>query len=484
MTIEEILEKKEYRIEASKYSFKFFLMCYFADNLNYPFADFHEDLFDDLEDDEILQILVVMFRESAKTFIVGIAYVLWRIVFRKSDYMVFCSDTSTSAASIMDNVKDHLQTNKILIHDFGQMYFEKRRANQKSVKKTEKRFIANGVCLWARGVEQKVRGVLHNGKRPDFALFDDVENVTNVNSVEVRAKTLKWINSEVLPALNKVNRKIIKLSNFLHEDCAAANIKKNKTWKTHWMPLYSGDILAWPDRWTFTKKEAVEWNHNHERDQWKISVEEEKERIGTNIFNMEYMLTPMKLGDVIIPEQWIKYYNNDFDWLNSNLFRIIITVDPAVKTGEANDFTAIAVVAQDLRSGLMYLIDIINRKLSFSEIKENISMLDRTYLPEVVLVEDVAAQNWLIQDLQNDNIPVQGVQRRADKRSRLISVSGHIENGRFLFRSNQRDAVSQLVGFTGTDKSYKDDMIDTIVDVIDFFTKKNIITMRKNKTGL
>jgi len=75
----------------------------------------------------------------------------------------------------------------------------------------------------------------------------------------------------------------------------------------------------------------------------KRSVEMLKRKLkkmGTASFNQEYRHIPMVSGERLVKEAWIKYWES----IPKKFDRVIMSIDPAVKDGEANDFTGVCVV--------------------------------------------------------------------------------------------------------------------------------------------
>lgn len=483
MDISQALKDKEMRKMLCEKSFKLFLLYYFSDNLGYKFADFHDDLIADLEDDNIQNLLVVMFREAAKTFICAVAFLCWYTVYKKGTYVVVISDEEGAAKKVMAKMVYQLQNNEDLINDFGQLYFERKERYKVSKKKQDGYFeTANGITFLARGAGQKVRGALGNDiRRPDLILTDDLESLAKANSLDQRNKLENWFHSEPEAGANQTSGRNIVLANMLHKDSFCVRLRNSGIWKTHWIPLEKEGELAWPARWTHTQAQADEFNKDKPKEQWKVSIERTKKKYGSHVFNREFMLNPLDDGQVVIDDEWVRYYEGEKEWKNRDRYKIIMAVDPAVKTGDHNDFTAIALMAKEKITNNMYVIDYVNRKLNYNQIKDQIMLMDKSWHPKTILIEDVAAQNWLIQDLRDARLPVKEVPRKTDKRARLMAVSAHFENGLVYFRKNQTEMVNQITTFTGTDKDANDDMVDVITDCVTHFTQKPSLKGYKNK---
>lgn len=461
----EILSKREYRIAAAEKSVLALLFIYLSSFIKAPFAPFHWDLDGDLIDENALRLLCLMFRESAKSVINCLALPLHSVAFNRHKFIIFGSDEEGAAAANMTEVKNQLCENELFIHDFGQLYIEPRSSYKMNKKKTETQFFTvNDIRFLARGVGQKVRGLRHGNRRPDLFIGDDFENINNVDSKKQRDKRMFWILSEVLSALDQARGKVVINGNILHSDAVMVRLSKLPNWKVHKVPLIINEQLAWPARWVWTRKEAEERNRYLPPDQWVISVEQVREDKGSLIFAQEYLMIPISNDQQIILDAWIQWYEERLPLDNTKRFKIIMAVDPAISESEKADYSAATVWAYDTLLECAYCVDYINAKLLYPQLKAELERIDRYWKPEKVLVEDVAAQNWLIQDLRNNHsIPAMGVKRRGDKRSRLVAVSHLFEKKKIFFRKNQTLIVNQLLNLGNSDH---DDLADTVSDAL------------------
>lgn len=482
--IQTILSSKKLRIEAGRQSLLNFAMIYLAEYVKFPYANFHRYLEEDLYDDEEKRILAMMFRESAKTVLCGLVYPLWCICYKKRHFIIYGSDEENAAASNMANLIYQLQANTLIANDFGTLYFEPRGIYKTTKKKTVKDFVTtNNIRVYARAVGQKVRGKLHNSHRPDLFLGDDLESIRNTNTKESRDKIDKWIHSEVLPALDQAYGKAVIMANLLNEDAVAQRLaNKPEVWKVHRVPVQKDGKFAWPARWVQTKEEAKKVNAKRNRDQWVVSVEEVKEDKGSLIFNQEYMLKPIRDEDQIIFPNHCHLYDTKFKWTDEKRFKVVMAVDPAISEKQKADYTAIAVFLLDKITNQAYCLDFVNKRMSFQQIKDQINKLWKYWQPQAVLVEDVAAQNWLIQDLRNEyQMRVIGVKRRADKRSRLVSVSYLFEQGKVHFKANQEIIIDQLVNFGSM---AHDDLVDAVIDCLQYLYRRGKTKLKKSANGI
>ena len=114
---------------------------------------------------------------------------------------------------------------------------------------------------------------------------------------------------------------------------------------------------------------------------------------------------------------------------------------------------------------------IINQKITFPETVEMCKLLDRTYSSKdgerpVFVIEDVAYQRALPQQLQNEGIWEVKATRpgNQDKRTRLVLTANMIKNGRIKFpRTGCEQLIQQIVHF-GVEKH--DDLADAFSNLI------------------
>jgi hypothetical protein len=105
----------------------------------------------------------------------------------------------------------------------------------------------------SRGAEQRIRGSLWKGKRPNLIVCDDMEDDEQVESVDRRRKFRRWFFRAAKQALSK-SGKIRVHGTILHEDSLLNRLRKMKTWEHLFYKAHNSfdDFggLLWPDRWS------------------------------------------------------------------------------------------------------------------------------------------------------------------------------------------------------------------------------------------
>lgn len=468
--LKEIMASKELRIKASRYSPILFLMIYLPHWCRNPFAEFHKDFEADLYDPDVKNLMLATFRESAKTSF-AIADALSRICHKKNNFMIIASNEIKAAKNILSIIINELQTNSLILNDFGQLYFEDDSNKKLSKRKTQDDLItANDIRIMARGMGQKVRGSIHKGYRPDYALMDDMESILSVREEDQRNKTQNWIEMEVIPAMDRTNYKCILLANVIHTDGLAFRFKAKSSWKTHWVKLFDDQgRFAWSARWRHTIQEAKEWNKSHKRQ--VSSVEEVKELIGHHAFNQEYMLKPHRQSDALIFEEWIQIERYDVpSLLRGSRYELAWSVDAAVSEKTSADYWACIVMLKDLDTNKKYVIHHFRTKGSMDEMCSKIHDVQNMFkdwgLPPLIM-ENVAQMGYLIQTLEKHwGVRVKRIPRINSKFGRLYDATPALSRGEVYFLPEQQIIIDELLNFDPTGKSGFDDLTDCFADCI------------------
>lgn len=312
---------RDERVYACARSFKLFAIYYFTKYFSYKSAPFHDQLFQDFEDlvyGRIKEGAWVIYREGAKTSIAKMG-VVWLIA-RKLQidtlrdagedvshwgerlYVNVDSYDKTNAESILFDVVTELQTNQLLIQDFGQLYNQPRSQDQKSLKRISDFITTNTIRVEAHTALTSTRGRLFGNKRPDFILRDDIENEITSRSPAVTEKIISVLDgAKGGLAGHGVS---LTLGNFIIEEGVIGYVMKairGSGGVVRFIPVvdHGGDI-AWPDKHVATDEEAVEANRAiTDPTRRKISLESKKRELnagGRRVYEVEMLLDPVAAG--------------------------------------------------------------------------------------------------------------------------------------------------------------------------------------------
>ena len=143
-------------------------------------------MYRDLQNWDIKYEEIIAFRESAKSTLIMLGLPIWAIISNKSKFPLLVSDTGSQAKQHIYNLKSELENNQLLINDWGP-FQDKEEWTSTSIVLPQ-----YDARIIARSTGQKVRGLRHKQYRPDLGLFDDLENIQSVRTIEQRDKNERW----------------------------------------------------------------------------------------------------------------------------------------------------------------------------------------------------------------------------------------------------------------------------------------------------
>lgn len=188
-------------------------------------------------------------RDHAKSTAFTFVFILAESCFRISDYTILIGSTEELAAEQLSNVREELLENDDLREEFGIVELEKDSTTDIIVVCDD----GHRFRVLARGSEQKIRGRMWKGKRPNLMVCDDIEDDEQVENKERRAKFRRWFFRAARQALSRGGRLRVH-GTILHEDSLLARLQKNKTWKSLFFKAHRAfddfsDIL-WIEGWS------------------------------------------------------------------------------------------------------------------------------------------------------------------------------------------------------------------------------------------
>jgi len=158
--------------------------------------------------------------------------------------------------------------------------------------------------------------------------------------------------------------------------------------------------------------------------------------MGEKSFYKEMQNDPRSTDDYIFQE--IKYWDKlpDFEDME-----IVMYIDPAIKAGKRNDYSAITILARHRKTKQMYVIDGSIYKLLPDDLFQVVVEKLKNYPVEKVGFETVQAQSYIKQKLEEElwknkiYVPVEGINSKGQKHERIISLEPDVKNGHILFNS-------------------------------------------------
>jgi predicted phage terminase large subunit-like protein len=199
-----------------------------------------------------------------------------------------------------------------------------------------------------------------------------------------------------------------------------------------------------------------------------------KTRMGRFVLAAMYQQEPIALGGNLIPTGAFHRFDvrTPMKWA-----RAVITVDTALKTKQANDFSAIALwVLFDRKA---YFLDLMHGKWETPDLIANTEAFWRKWThadcgvprPKMI-IEEKAAGTPLLQSLRKLGIPATGIERDVDKVRRVQGILQFIESGMVVIPKDGsvpwiEKTLSECDEFRADGTQSHDDIVDTMVDGIE-----------------
>lgn len=262
-----------------------------------------------------------------------------------------------------------------------------------------------GVLTWKDGDPFDGAIILDDPLKPDDARSD----VARMQVNERLNNTFKSRrNHRLVPMVLVMQR--------LHEEDATGFALSSKTgmeWKHLKMPalMKNGDAL---------------WPHMHTvEDLQQMQLQDRM------TFASQYQQEPAPAEGAIFKAHWFGVY----DQLPARKM-LIHSWDTAYKANEHNDPSCCGVWELGT-NGNMYLREVYNGRWEYPELKRRMLTLAAEQRPDVVLIEDKASGQSLIQELRREtSMPISAVTPDADKLTRAVAVSAIIESGKVFLPRN------------------------------------------------
>lgn len=194
------------------------------------------------------EALVVAPRDHAKSTALTFVMMLAEALFRQAIYFILVGSTEENAAEQLSNITDELVNNEDIHAEFGEMKFLRNSTTDVIVQSED----GHQFRILARGAEQRIRGKMWKGTRPQRIYCDDMEDDEQVENRDRRNKFRRWFFRAAKQALSR-NGKIRVHGTILHEDSLLARLLKNSTWQHLFFKAHHSfddfSEILWPAGW-------------------------------------------------------------------------------------------------------------------------------------------------------------------------------------------------------------------------------------------
>jgi len=436
-----------------------------------PTPEFHRECWA-LYTSPILQAEVAAPREHAKSSALTMGYMAAELLFRSSDYAILIGSTEDLAAEQLSNISEEFHENSDIRREFGIKGFE-------SESKTDLIVVCNDghrFRILCRGAEQRIRGRLWKGKRPNLLVMDDAEDDEQVENPDRRSKFRRWFFRAAKQAMGRYG-KVRVHGTILHEDsllsrlakcpkckhltpkCPDGICEKCNTKKT-WAHLYYKAHRAFDD---FSD---ILWPENWPEERLRSRRQEFIEDGDSAGYSQEFLNDPLDNDEAYLKkENFIPMSEAD---LESEKI-ICASADFAVSKADKANRTSFNVGGKDLNNLLHYL-DFRVGRWDAEEIINEMFKIQRDFNPQIFWVEDGVIWKTLwptirremqVRDIRINFEPIPSVKDKAT-RGRSWQRRMRAEQCRFNKQHPNYAAFEQeVLRFTGYATATLDDQFDS-----------------------
>lgn len=312
------------------------------------------------------------------------------------------------------------------------------------------------------------------GRGGDIIILDDVIKPDEADSDSVREAVNEWYKKTLASRLDdKATGVIICVMQRLHQyDLAGTMIETGKFTQLTLPAIAPADEVIRLTRGRRHIRRAGDVLHP-EREPREL-LEEMKAEMGSRVFAAQYQQDPVPALGNILKAAWLKSYASMADVLGRGI--TVQSWDTANKPGIRNDWSVC--VTAIVIGRYVYVIDVFRKRMAFPELKQQAIRLARLHKATVMLVEDQASGQQLIQELRSyfeRGVPVPIARKHeSDKVSRVEGISAMVEAGQLVLPQEMpwlAELKAELLGFPN---ARYDDQVDAVAQLLTWVRGREI----------
>lgn len=405
---------------------------------------FHEEMWDLCTSNNRF-VAIAAPRGHAKSTSISLSYVLACVLFRERRFVLMVSDTEAQAAMFLGQIKQELQENEDIINLFG----IKRNPEGvvKFLKDSETDVIvefADGTKfrIIAKGSEQKLRGMLWSGARPDLIVCDDIENDEVVMNKERREKFKRWVYGALLPCRSQ-NGVFRIVGTILHMDSFLEGLMPKENDKQTIVGDLKTSSLRTATQWKSVKYRAhsadfeqILWSDRRTADEFKQIRQDYIDRGLADVYSQEYLNIPIDESNTFFKKADFLPIREEDRKKKVNYY---IAGDFAISEKERADYTVLVVGGMD-EDGILHIRNVIRARMDGLEIVDTMLALQSVYDPDAFGIEDTQITKAIgpflnrVMIERNTFINVLPLKpHRADKQTRARSIQARMRAGAVKF---------------------------------------------------
>lgn len=293
------------------------------------------------------------------------------------------------------------------------------------------------------------------GRGADLLVIDDpLKNAAEARSETIRRPLFEWYQEVVRTRLQRGGA-IVMISTRWHEDDLPGKIGRqthSKPWDELCLPAIAerdesfrrtGEAL-WPERYPLSELEKI------------------RNDIGFAAFMSLYQQRPAAAEGIIFRREWWRLYR-----VQPACTRVIQSWDTSFKCGSDNDYSVCTTWGVNATG--FFLLWVWRGKVEFPELKRRVRWLAEEWKPNVILVEDRASGQSLIQELKHaNNLPIVAIKVDTDKVTRAHAVTPLIEAGKVFLPESGPFVNGYIDEHAMFANGVNDDQVDSTTQALNY----------------
>ncbi len=314
------------------------------------------------------------------------------------------------------------------------------------------------------------------GEGGNYLIIDDPHNPLQAASPLMRRAALEWFDHTFSSRLDdKKNGVIVLVMQRLHEEDLSGHLlhKAGNLWHHLSLPAIA------PERTIFYigKKRKIRKAGDilHSGREGRKQLEQARLEMGEHAFAAQYQQCPIPSEGTLLKAEWFHYYQGE-PWKQQDNTRIIQSWDTAIKASSQHDYS-ICLTWIATTSGY-FLADVLRRKMEYPELKRTVLMLAEKWHPHVLLIEDKASGQSLLQDIKREtSLPAIAVKPSQDKVTRFAACSTLFEAGKIFLPQSASFLATYEAELLAFPNGSHDDMVDATSQFLNYMRERK-------KTGI
>jgi len=406
-----------------------------------------------IERGEIKRLIVSMPPRHGKSELISLRFPCWYLGRHSEDYIVQAGYAESISLTHSRRARD-IFVSQEMKNLFPDVRYRPERAGQEIVIPERQAAHEWGTKQGGSYFAVGIGGGL-TGRGFNLGIIDDpVKDAEEAESITYRERAWDWY-QKVFRTRAQPDAAIIIVMTRWHEDDLVGRLLKQSRedpssdqWKVLHLPAIQDGKALWPERYPIEELKTI------------------RSSIGSRAFESLYQGNPTIAEGQIIKREWWQYYRE-----RPNFIRTFHSWDTAFKDKTQNDYS-VCTVWGEAQNGF-YLLDVWRDKVEFPELKRIANALYERDKPSLVLIEDKASGQSLIQELQRETkIPILPVKVDKDKVARAYAATPLIEAGKVFLPMNAPwlyDYIEELSAFPN---ATHDDQVDSTTQALSFMRGK------------